>query len=154
MNLLDNNHSPMMKKRNEDFVCSESKFYNVINHDALVHDPCPNVIWWPWWFTLRSIQKQLVLSKWKRNIRNQMESRRMQVRYSSLKWRHNGGDSVSNHQPHDGLPKGLFRRRSKKTWKLRVTGLCAGNSGTGEFPHKITRKMFPFDDIIMIYQKI
>ena len=29
----------------------------------------------------------------------------------------------------------FFRRRSKKTWKLRVTGLCAGNSpGTGEFP--------------------
>ena len=28
----------------------------------------------------------------------------------------------------------LFRRRSKKTSKLRVTGLCAGNSpGTGEF---------------------
>ena len=27
------------------------------------------------------------------------------------------------------------RRRSKKTSKLRVTGLCAGNSpGTGEFP--------------------
>ena len=29
----------------------------------------------------------------------------------------------------------LFRRRSKKIPKLRVTGLCAGNSpGTGEFP--------------------
>ena len=28
----------------------------------------------------------------------------------------------------------VFRRRSKKTSKLRVTGLCAGNSpGTGEF---------------------
>ena len=33
-----------------------------------------------------------------------------------------------------------------------VTGLCAGNSPvTGEFPHKgpVTRKMFPFDDVIM-----
>ena len=29
----------------------------------------------------------------------------------------------------------LFECRSKKTSKLRVTGLCAGNSpGTGEFP--------------------
>ena len=29
----------------------------------------------------------------------------------------------------------FFRRRSKKIWKLRVTGLCAGNSPvTGEFP--------------------
>ena len=52
-----------------------------------------------------------------------------------LLWRHNGHGSVSNHQPHDCLLSRLFRRRSKKTSKLRVTGLCAGNSpGTGEFP--------------------
>ena len=64
-----------------------------------------------------------------------------------LQWCHNGGNSISNHQPHDCLLNGLFRRRSKKTWKLRVTGLCAGNS-----PHKwpVTRKMFPFDVVIMI----
>ena len=44
-------------------------------------------------------------------------------------------DGVSNHQPHDCLLNGLFRRRSKKISKLRVTGLCEGNSpGTGEFP--------------------
>ena len=46
----------------------------------------------------------------------------------------------------------MFRRKSKKTSKLRVTGLCVGNSPrTGEFPHKwpVTRKMFPFDDVIM-----
>ena len=54
---------------------------------------------------------------------------------SSLQWRHNERDSVSNQQPHDCLLNRLFRRRSKKTSKLRVTGLCAGNSpGTGEFP--------------------
>ena len=52
-----------------------------------------------------------------------------------LQWRHNGHDSVSNHQPSDCSLNRLFRRRSKKTSKLRVTGLCAGNSpGTGEFP--------------------
>ena len=52
-----------------------------------------------------------------------------------LQWRHNRNDSVSNHQHHDCLLSRLFRRRSKKTSKLRVTGLCAGNSpGTGEFP--------------------
>ena len=52
-----------------------------------------------------------------------------------LQWRHNEHDSVSNHQPHDCLLNRLFRRRSKKTSKLRVTGLCAGNSpGTNEFP--------------------
>ena len=53
----------------------------------------------------------------------------------TLEWRHNGRDGVSNHQPHDCLLNRLFERRSKKTSKLRVTGLCAGNSlVTGEFP--------------------
>ena len=53
----------------------------------------------------------------------------------TLHWRHNGRDGVSNHQPHDCLLNRLFRHRSKKISKLRVTGLCAGNSpGTGEFP--------------------
>ena len=54
---------------------------------------------------------------------------------NSLRWRHNGRESVSNHQHHDCLLNRLFRLRSKKTSKLCVTGLCAGNSpGTGEFP--------------------
>ena len=53
----------------------------------------------------------------------------------SLQWRHNGRDGVSNHQPRDCLLNHLFGCRSKKTSKLRLTGLCAGNSlGTGEFP--------------------
>ena len=53
---------------------------------------------------------------------------------SVLQWRHNGRDGVSNHQLPDNLLKRLFRRRSKKTSKLRVTGLCEGNSPvTGEF---------------------
>ena len=52
-----------------------------------------------------------------------------------LRWRHNDHAGVSNHQPHGCLLNRLFRRKSKNTSKLRVTGLCAGNStGTGEFP--------------------
>ena len=52
-----------------------------------------------------------------------------------LRWRHNEHDGVSNHQSHHCLLNRLFRRRSKETSKLRVTGLCAGNSPvTGEFP--------------------
>ena len=63
----------------------------------------------------------------------------------TLQWRHNDHDSVSNHQPHGCLLNRLFRRRSKKTSKLCVTDLCVGNS------RPVTRKMFPFDDVIMIY---
>ena len=41
-----------------------------------------------------------------------------------LRWRHNERDGVSNHQHIHCLLNLLFRRRSKKTSKLRVTGLC------------------------------
>ena len=55
-----------------------------------------------------------------------------------LRWRRNGRDGVSNHQPRDCLLNRLFRRRSNKISKLCVTGLCAGNSPeTGEFPAKM-----------------
>ena len=54
-----------------------------------------------------------------------------------LQWRHNEHDGVSNYLPHNCLLKRLFRPISKKTSKLRVTGLCEGNSPvTGEFPTK------------------
>ena len=54
----------------------------------------------------------------------------------ALQWRHNVRDCVLNHQPRDYLHNHLIRRRSKKAWKLRATGVCAGNSPmTGElFP--------------------
>ena len=44
----------------------------------------------------------------------------------------------------------LFRRSSKKTPKLRVTGLWI-HRWPVKSPHKgpVTRKMFPFDDVIM-----
>ena len=51
--------------------------------------------------------------------------------HNSLHWRHNDHDCVSNHQPHGCLLNRLLRRRSKKTSKLRVTGLF---TGAGEFP--------------------
>ena len=52
----------------------------------------------------------------------------------TLLWRRNECNGVSNHQPHDCLLNRLFRRRSKKTSKLCITGLCAGNSpATSEF---------------------
>ena len=66
-----------------------------------------------------------------------------QYQEGSLQWRHNGCDGVSNHQPHDCLLNRLFRRRSKKTSKLYVAGLCEGNSPVNS-PHKepVTRKNF------------
>ena len=78
-------------------------------------------------------QQVFTWTNWTRH--NWLKSLEAMIFHSSLRWRHNGRDSVSNHQLHDCLLNRLFRRRSKKTSKLRVTGLCVGNSpGTGEFP--------------------
>ena len=53
----------------------------------------------------------------------------------ALQWRHNERDAVSNQRRLGCLLNRLFRRRSKKTTKLRVTGLRAGKSPvSGEFP--------------------
>ena len=62
-----------------------------------------------------------------------------------LRWRHNDHDGVSYHQRFDCLLSRLFWPRSKKAWKLRVTGLCEENSPVnGEFPTQrpVTRKCF------------
>ena len=83
---------------------------------------------------------QLLLLQWLKSRPSPHDSQLFEVKtkylvFFPLRWRHNGRDSVSNHLPHDCLLNRLFRRRSKKTSKLRVTGLCAGTSpGTGEFP--------------------
>ena len=56
-------------------------------------------------------------------------------RCATSQWCHNGRDGVSHRQPHDYILNRLFRHRSKKKSKLRVTGLCVGNSQvTGGFP--------------------
>ena len=61
------------------------------------------------------------------------------MRRYPLQWRYYGRACVSNHQTHHCLLNRLFKRRSKKTSKLHVTRLCAGNSPvTGEFPVQMT----------------
>ena len=56
----------------------------------------------------------------------------------STQLRHDERDGVSNHRRLCRLLSRLFRRRSKKISKLRVTGLCAWNSPlTGELPAQV-----------------
>ena len=90
---------------------------------------------------------------------------------SSLLWRHNGRDGVSNHQPHYCLCHRLFRRLyKKKTSKLPVTGPCIKRHQSSpslalvreihrwpvNSPHKwpVTRNMFPLDDVIMCHDYV
>ena len=71
-----------------------------------------------------------------------------------LQWHHNGRDSVSNHQPHDCLLNRLFRRKSKKNQRPASLAFVRGvHRWPVNSPYKwpLTRKMFPFDDVIMHY---
>ena len=74
----------------------------------------------------------------------------------TLRWRHNGRDNVSNHQPHDSLLNRLLRRKWKKYQSSAALAFYAGiHRGPVNSPHKwpVTRKMFPFDDVIMAFIK-
>ena len=83
----------------------------------------------------------------------------------SILWRHRAYSQIYHYrdviigamasqinQPHDCLLNRSFWRRSKKTSKFCVTGLCGGNSPvTGELPAQMASnaKNVPFDDVIM-----
>ena len=69
----------------------------------------------------------LQLWLWMRGPRNMQQT--------PLQWRYNERDGVSKHRRFNSLLNRLFRRRSKKTSKLRLMGLCEGNPPvTGGFP--------------------
>ena len=67
----------------------------------------------------------------------------------SLQWSHSEHDGDSNHRRFARL----FRRGSKKTSNFRVTGLCGDNPPVTDgslHNGSVTRKIFPFDDVIMM----
>ena len=73
-----------------------------------------------------------------------------------LQRRHNGHDGVPNHQPYDCLLNCLFRWGADQG-KHRSSASLALVRGIHRWPvnspHKgpVTRKMFPFDDILMSF---
>ena len=99
-----------------------------MNHEDVICNILPNTHVFCCWTKVHMINSNNILGKWKVQT----------LLFISLQWRQNERDSVSNHQPHDCLLNRLFRRRSKKTPKLRVTGLCAGNSpGTAQMASNV-----------------
>ena len=70
----------------------------------------------------------------------------------ALQWRNYESLCFPNHRRLDYLFHRLFRRSSKKTSKLRVTGLCEGNPLVAVwFPSRraSNAEMFPFGDVIL-----
>ena len=76
---------------------------------------------------------------------------------TSLQRRHNGCNSISNHQPHDYLLNRLFRRRSRKHQSSASLAFVWGiHRKLVNSPHQwpVTLKTFPFDDIITFRGKL
>ena len=74
----------------------------------------------------------------------------------SLQWRHNGCDSVSNYQPHHCLLNGKFSADQRKHQSSASLAFVRGiHRWPVNSPHKwpVTRKMFPFYDVIMWSRK-
>ena len=74
-----------------------------------------------------------------------------------LERRHNGCDGVSNHQPHDCWLNHLFSAYQRKHQSSASLAFVSGiQQWPVNSPHKWppTRKMFPFDDVIMPWQYI
>ena len=77
------------------------------------------------------------------------------IRATSLQWRHNGHDGISNHQLHDCLlNRFFFQVQIRENIKaLRHWPLWGEFTGDRWIPlHKgpVTQKVFLFDDIIML----
>ena len=70
----------------------------------------------------------------------------------TLPWRHNEHDSVSNHQPRECLLIRLIGADQRKHQSSASLAFVWGiHRRPVNSPHKgpVTRKMFPFDDVIM-----
>ena len=70
----------------------------------------------------------------------------------TLQWRHNGHDCVSNHLPYHCLLSRLFSADQRKHQSSASLASVRGiHRRPVNSPHKwpVTRKMFPFDDVIM-----
>ena len=135
------------------FAMAWTRTTNIHKNHSYLHESFSNYEWCRigfWW------SKDDTQNGQQNPTRRRGNSRFYSTVISSLQWRHNGRNSVSYHQPNDCLLNRLFRRRSMNTSKLRVTGLCVGNlPGPVNSSHKwpVKRKMFPFDDVIMMLRR-
>ena len=102
------------------------------------------------WTLISNLSQTSLLHSMKLNVQNDHPHS-----FWLFQWRHNERDGVPSHRRLHCLLNCWFRRRSKKTSKLRVTGLRVRgiHRWPVNSPHKrpVTRKMFPFDDCDLLH---
>ena len=99
------------------------------------------------WWRNKKRDKYITLNHYEHNHTKRNHRKPMCISYLmyfiSLQWSHNECDGVSNHNHLDYLFNRLFRRRSKKTSKRRVTGLWEGDRRIPRTWHHHVSKTFP-----------
>ena len=78
------------------------------------------------------------------------------ISLSSLQWRHNERDGVSNHQPHDCSTvffSGADQSKRQSSASLAFVWGIHRWSVNSLRKGPVTRKIFPFDDVIMWYEQ-
>ena len=111
------------------------------NCDSFIHDWYCDTLQWQVWLLSANKEERMTFNC---------------VIGHSLQWRHNGHDGVSSHRRLYCLCYRLFRRRSKETSKLRVTGPWGESTGDwwpmDLLKRPVTQKMSPFDDVIVYWR--
>ena len=99
----------------------------------------------PWWTADIHITNMLL---------NIATTSTIEIVEKCLCWRHYGDiimDAMASQIARlTNIYSTVFLHKSKKISTLRVTGLCAGNSANSPHEWPVTRKMFSFDDAIMV----
>ena len=102
---------------------------------------------------LMTCMKEMHVSKFRDEVQNgrRVINQKLNLK-DPLRWRHNWRDSVSNHQPHHCLLNRYSDADQRKHQSSASLAFVWGiDRGPVNSPHKwpVTRKMFPFDDVIM-----
>ena len=123
-------------------------------HDEHAHSPHTTSIYpiiWVNWIRFHGIDIRITLLK---NIFQVLGL----VRRKTVQWRHIAYDDISNYQPPDCLFNRLFEAQIKESIKAPrrwpfVRGIRRWPLNS---PNKepVTRKVFPFDDVIMILNSV
>ena len=100
-------------------------------------------------------KKWLIVYKWRSRTQIHLPTSYLLIQDVTLQWRQNEHDGLSNNQPHDCLLSVYSDADQRKHQSSASLAFVRGiHRWPVNSPHKgpVTRKMFPFDDVIMSFK--
>ena len=140
-----------------------------LNHDSNSNSNLANtvsLIWIKWHYPKRSMATRYLYKDtagfygnsngWIEKHKRDIYHIRIQPVLVALRWRHNGHDGVSNPQPHHCLHticSGGDQRKHLSSASLAFVQGIHREPVNSLHKWPVTRKMFPFDDFIMVFSR-